>query len=300
MSTPPLVLDTNIYSFARIDDLARLAGRGLVLRLSDIALHETWARSVREYQEKGTPLKKARGVLFKRASSVAPYLDKGTPIAASGGALARRIIAQTDGTSIDSKDQRYFRHLNDVWEKLLRGDMSDELWIENGQVAKKHLDELDQNLFDLARREEELRKNPAPDGVDAATLAAQYAKWDSLTGDEQLALLREYAKTTWNLSDATAERLDAHVHTTALRLHLAALGARMPKENDGADAALTMHIGDGCVLLTNETHLVEIVDQSGTFQRPWVRRLDDLDALPDCPPWGETAREANRAFRRRS
>ena len=33
-------------------------------------------------------------------------------------------------------------------------------------------------------------------------------------------------------------------------------GGRMPKENDGADAALTLHIADECVLVTNENPLV--------------------------------------------
>ena len=38
---------------------------------------------------------------------------------------------------------------------------------------------------------------------------------------------------------------------------------------------------------------------SGTYQAPWVRRRDDLDELPEGLPWGDTAREAQRAFKRR-
>ena len=52
------------------------------------------------------------------------------------------------------------------------------------------------------------------------------------------------------------------------------LGPRLPKRNAGADV-------------------------SGTYQAPWVRRRDDLDELPEGLPWGDTAREAQRAFKRR-
>jgi hypothetical protein len=177
--------------------------------------------------------------------------------------------------------------------------MTDDQWMQDGMTAQKHLDELDKDFFDLARRDEELRKKPVPADTDPATLSAQYAKWDSLSDAEQLALLRDYAKRAWHLSDAAAERVDAHICVTALRLHLAATGARMPKKNDGADVGLTIHLGEGGILVTNENPLVDLVDQSGTFQRPWVRRLNDLDALPDGLPWGEGASEAARTFQRR-
>jgi hypothetical protein len=293
------VLDTNVYSYERPDNLARLAGRGLVLRASDIALLEAWAKSVREYQG-GMPLKQARGMLFTRARAVAPYLDKRAPIAVSGNRV-EAIKAMAEGRPYDDAEgKRYARHIGELWDTLVGPGMSDDLWIRNGTVAQKYLDELDERLFLLARREEELRKNPVPAGVDPATLAVGYQAWDSFTGDEQLALLRDYARESWKLSDAAAERLDGHIRVTALRLHLGALGTRMPKKNDGADAALTIHLGEGYVLVTNENPLVDLVDQSKTFQAPWVRRMNDLDDLPEGPPWGESAREAARVFRRRA
>jgi hypothetical protein len=82
------------------------------------------------------------------------------------------------------------------------------------------------------------------------------------------------------MSEAVAERFDAHIAVTAHRLRSAASGARMPKKNDGADAALTMHIAEGCILVTGETQLIKLVDGSKTYQAPWVRRIDDLDDLP--------------------
>jgi hypothetical protein len=263
MSPPALVLDTNIYSFARAADLQHLSSRGLVLRVSDVALLEAWARSVRQYAE-GEPLRKARGTLFARARSVASYLDKETPIAVGGGQLTRLIVARADGTRYDSEGARYIRHLHARWRTLVGPGMSDEQWIANGRVAQGHLDKLDREFMDLARREEELRKKPPPNDVDPATLPALYEQWDALSSVEQLALLRDFLKDTWRLSEAAAERLDCHIRVTALRLHLAALGARMPKENDGADVSLTLHLGEACVLVTNETHS----STSSTSRRP--------------------------------
>jgi hypothetical protein len=117
---------------------------------------------------------------------------------------------------------------------------------------------------------------------------------------EKLAYLRRFAAKSGKLSSEAAERLDAHVCAVAHRLRAAGRGARMPKRNDGADVSLTIHLGSGSLLVTEEVQLVEIVDLSGTFQRPWIRRLNDLDELPEGPPWGEDARRQAMQFIRRS
>ena len=110
----------------------------------------------------------------------------------------------------------------------------------------------------------------------------------------------QYIRETLHLSDAAAERLDAQNSTYSLRLIAAAKGQRMPKRNDGVDFSLPMHVGDGAMLITREKQLVALVDQSGTYQAPWVRHIDDLDEIPDGLPWGENARQIARAFKRRS
>jgi hypothetical protein len=122
---------------------------------------------------------------------------------------------------------------------------------------------------------------------------------DAMSDQQRFEAVRNYLKTMWRMSDAVADRFDAHIAVTARRLRTAAAGARMPKANDGTDAALTMHIAEGCFLVTGEAQLIKLVDESGTYQRPWVRRLDDLDDLPEGPPWGASARQAADAFERR-
>lgn len=163
--------------------------------------------------------------------------------------------------------------------------LNDEEWVKFGQeVAPQHLDRLDSVLNDLAQPGEELSKRVAPE------LQEDNARFDALPDVEQQALLFRYIADTLKLSAAATERIDAHVRTMAFRLQVASKGQRMPKRNDGVDLALVAHIGAGCFVLTNEWKLVDIVDQAGTVQAPWVRRLDDLDDLPEGPPWGESAR----------
>jgi hypothetical protein len=283
MGAQTVVLDTNVYRGAPTEKLAALRSRGVVVRVSDLALYEAWARSVREYREERMSRQQARGLLFARAKSVAPYLDAQTPIAATGGALARGVIAQVDGGALKPRDLRYLEHLPELWGRLIGVGLSDEEWIQAGIDAQKHLEELDANLFDLARREDDLRKNPVPDDVDPADLPGQYDLWDSLSDEQRFAAVRDYLKATWTMTDAVADRFDAHIAVTARRFQAAAAGARMPKRNDGTDAALTMHIAEGCILVTDEGQLIKLVDESKTYQRPWVRRLNDLEDLPVSP-----------------
>lgn len=296
----PLVFDNNIYTYAPIDSLAALHRRGLVLRVSDVAFNEAVASSVRDYEQHRLSRERARGRLFGRARSLKPYIDPAVPIAASGGQLAKLVIAEVDGVLRDPEDERYATHLADLWERITGDHLTDEEWITAGHEAETHLAQLDGNLSDLARPDEELRSNPVPDGVDPVDLAEQQARWDSLSDEQRFAALRKYVKETWRMSPLVAERFDGHIAVTARRFHEAATRQRQTGENDGADAALTMHLGDGCFVVTRDVRLIKLVDRSETYQAPWVRHLDDLDDLPEGPPWGESARRQAATFTRRS
>jgi hypothetical protein len=285
-----LVLDTNVARFARIGTLEALASRGLRLRVSETAYLEWWSQGVRMLPDNRV---EARAIFFGRAKKIAPLLDQETPIAISAGMLARRIVAEADGQPIPDEYDARERGLIKQWKTVSGIGFTDEEWSEWGRVAEAHLQELDAELIRMALPERELAKK-----IPAEMKEANDA-WVALPPDEQLAHLRRFVKETLKLSDAAAERVDAHIQTTALRLHAAARGARLPKRNDGADVSMSTQVGSGCIMVTDEWQFVDIVDQSGTYQAPWVRRLDDLDELPEGLPWGDTAREAQRAFKRR-
>ena len=288
-----LVLDTNIAQYARAEVLEALAARGFRLRVAETALLEWWASCTREYAAGRMPRDRARQRFFGRARSIAGFLDSERPVAVGAGHLVRRIVAAAAGIGGDAESDARERDLTAQWQQIVTEGLTDEEWLEFGTVANEFLEELDEELSSLARTERELAtKVPSQ-------LQASNAQWCALPDEEKMAHVRAYLAETWQFSAAAAERLDAHIATVAFRIVAAARGARLPKRNDGADLGLTIHVGDGSVLLTNERRLIDIVDWSGTFQGAWIRSPDDLDQLPSVPPWGACARGEARSFSRR-
>ena len=277
-----LVLDTNVYSFGRIHDLARLVERGLLLSVSEIAFTETIARSFREYRD-GMRRGQARGKLFRRSKVIAPFLDPAYPVALGAGGITRRIAAQTAGTRPNHAAERQSALLIAMWRVAVAHEFTDEEWAANARVAEAWLTERDQAEFTVMRAVRGQRK---PVG------------WSTKPEAERLAIMRTSLAEFWGFTPAMTERLDAHVATTAYQMLQWDTGARTAKKNDGADGHLTQHIAEGSVVVTNDNRLIDIVDSSGTFQAPWVRRLDDLECLPEGLPWGENARRQATSFTR--
>jgi hypothetical protein len=287
-------MDTNVARGEPLNSLENLAKRGLRLRVAETALLEWGAACVRGW-DSGWSRCEARQKFFGRARKLASLLDPEVPVALDGGLLTRRIVAQADGAEPFPEADTRERDLRDLWTRIVGIGLSDEEFREGGTRVRVFLDELDESLAQLAQRDEDLRKKPAQN-IDPTALAEGYALLDAMSEADHLAALRKYAIETWNLSLAAAERLNAHVCATAYRLYAASKGARMPKGNDGADASLTLHIGSGSVLVTNESQLIRIVDACGTFQSPWVRTMRLLNDLPGGPPWGDGAREIAAKF----
>jgi hypothetical protein len=279
---PRLVLDTNVYAFGRTDDLAGLAERGLLLSVSEIAFTETILRSFREYRG-GMRRGQARGMLFRRSKAIAPFLDPAYPVALGAGGITRRVAAQTAGAMQNHAAERQSALLIAIWQVVIKHEFTDEDWAANAKVAEAWLTERDQAEFTVMRA---VRGQPRPVG------------WSAKAEAERLAVMRASLAEFWGFTPAMTERLDAHVATTAYQMLQWDTGARTAKKNDGADGHLTQHIAEGSVVVTNDNRLIDIVDRSGTFQAPWVRRLDDLECLPEGLPWGEDARRQARSFTR--
>jgi hypothetical protein len=279
-----LVLDMNVYGYGPIAELERLALRGLSISVSEIAFTEAWAKSVREFCT-GMPRERARGKLFGRTMSLSPYVDAQHPVALGAGGITHRIAAVTAGRPPIPEVGQREAMLDTMWRTVAGRECDDALWIETGRIAEEWLTWRDKAL-DLVVKT--VREQPTPEG------------WKNLTEAEQLAIMRASAGAFWGFTPAMTERLDAHLCTVAYRMLQGHGGARMPqKDNDGADLHLTQHIADDCILVTGDEKVIDIVDRSGTYQAPWVRRLNDLENLPEGPPWGESARKRADLFMRK-
>lgn len=278
-----LVLDTNVYGYGALAKLALLAERGLLLSVSEIAFTEALARSAREFRTGGMRRGRARGKFFGRSKSLAPYLDPACPVALGAGGITRRVAAQTTGGPPVQVAEERSRLLNAMWQVVVGHEFSDEEWVRQGRVAEEWLTWRDETLFTTIRAVRDQREPP---------------RWAAMSQAERLAAIRTSLATFWGFSRAMIERLDAHVATVAYRMLEGERGSRLPKENDGADVHLTQHLAEGAVLVTNDERLIDIVDRSGTYQAPWVRRLDELESLPEGLPWGEGARQQAASFNR--
>jgi hypothetical protein len=209
------------------------------------------------------------------------------------------VIAETDRVAPAAEDVAYVAHVAEVWRHASgTPGMTDEEWLEAGAMAEAHLTGMDGHLRELARPEAELLKNPLPADVTPEEYARSLELYNALSDAEKLEALKAHVRECLRISPGVAERFDAYVSTLAIRLHLAATGARGVTTNDGADGAMLQHLAAGCILLTNDGPLIDLVDGSRTFQRPWVRRFNDLGILPDGLPWGEDARRQAESFQR--
>jgi hypothetical protein len=236
---------------------------------------------------------RARGMFFGKAKQIAPFLDATAPLATGAGIMARKIAAEADGQPIPAEYAERQIGLNQQWGVISGFGLTDEEWVRLSAVASEHLDSLDDGLAKLALRRSELDKKVPPN------MKADNETFNTLPDSDKLVLLRRHVIEAMGLSPAAAERFDAQICTTALRFHLADKGARMPKKNDGVDFTLAMHVAEDCILVSADDQFIAIADQSGTYQAPWIRRMNDLDDLPEGPPWGESAREEARRFKRR-
>ena len=282
MPAPILVLDSNIYGFEPIAELAKLAERGMVLRVSEVAFYERLAASLREHVEKRLPLARTHDDFMQRARAVAPYLDLSTPVALGGADLTRRIAADADGRPPDERGVVRAAGVISLWRRVVAGEMSTEHWHRAGKTAGEMLDGWDATHFAICNDAE----------VQIGDVQWRRVPEDALRAELRSSFMREF-------SVEAQERLDAQLCSVAYRVHQVKWGARSPKKNDGADLSLPIHIGEDCFLLTREWKLVDLIDESRTYQRPWVRRPDDLDDLPKGPPWGDNARQQSLMFQRR-
>ncbi len=276
MTMPVLVLDTNVVGYTPVAQLEKLAKR-FRLRISEGALLERWVHCVGIYEESRP---EARAKFFRRFRSIAPFIDAVTPVAPGGGNLLRAVIAAADGQPPVAASEQRAAGLREQWECIIGVEHNDEEWVSFGRgEAAEHLEKLDDDLKGIALPRAVLARKVE------AKLQDMNRAFDDLPEDEQMRHIHQYVVEVLKLSPEAADRLDAHTRNMAYRLQAASVGRRLPKRNDGVDFALTGHVGEGHFLVTREKQLVEIVDESGTYQAAWVRWSDDLDDLPDGFPW---------------
>lgn len=283
--TRRLVLDTNVAAYASLEQLLPLERFGLPVSISDMALSETWASSVRSNK----PSK-----LTARFRKIAPLIDPTYPVAV-GGAMA---IAQARWLASDGRLRPppelvdYQAHAREAWERILSGDLPEGEWRAVGSWTNAFLDDTDARHTKLVEPlREKLRNRARQRGDDVETLERSLEE----IPPTRLRIFNILAIRDVYGADV-GDRLDALSRVLAWR-GLTDDPLAKGKKNDGADYRLLLHLAEGAMVITDEVKLRRLIDASGSPQRAWVRSLEELRyGIPQCDPWGDAAIEASRTF----
>ena len=293
--SPRIVLDTNCVWRPPWKLLEEWKSAGVRVSISEVALMESWARSVREFEAGAKSRAAARFHLFGRMRKIAPYIDAHYPIAILGAAAIRRVQADADGHPIPEETITHIDEARHSWRVVVRDLVADELWTSGGQESEQFLARIDAGFAKYCRPIEHLLAERFDDSADRER--ARQALADPQDNELRRAMVAHVAEGY----GSAAERLDAVIRVQAWRFlnadHL--LGAA--RENDAPDMRLLVHLGEGAVVCSDDKKLVRLVDVSGTRQASWVRRPEDfVDALPEGMPWGASACAEHARFVRRS
>jgi hypothetical protein len=254
---------------------------GFRVSISLNAFVEDWTRSVREdnYHRLVTRAQRLRSTI----DSETPLLPTGLQLTGLLGGRAR------DGTP--TRHDELMQWCRRIWQVASTGQVDDALWKRGALAGEltmrdhhsswKGLRDLTPSMFPELAHMSESRA--------VSVLAAEFLK---IAAREEI--LRGNVQSR------------KHAFYTVAALHavraLKYPGSYSRDPNTAEDIDLLQHLATPAVLLTRDFDLIEDVDYSGTFQRPWVRTLGELlkDGSPPGRPWGRRARRFAQKFRRRT
>jgi hypothetical protein len=276
------VLDTNVAWYAPMTDLEALKSSGFLLSISLEAVAERWARAART----------ERPELLGRARTIDRVLDPRMRFAVSGPPLEDQLGCL--GRDADEQQRYPFLHAaaEERWQQLLRGVPPD--WREAGQAVDRAIDAQTQEWIGKLAR--------VPDIIRQADAKAENSPEAGMPEDEAVVVLaRRFADDLHvGMPGGAGERLDAASRVFVKHVIIAGYHGRLPQPNDYEDFRLLLHLAVPVFLVTNDKRLVKLVDETRSFQAPWVRTLAEMQArdLPTGVPWGSNARGQARSFRR--
>jgi len=291
-----LVLDTNCFRGLSEEELRQVANLGLPVRVSEVALAESLARSVLDFETGKMDRRKARGHFFGRLRRVQPYLDPIEPVADVHGKAIEILRASLTGIAPHGHAQ-HIAAWRDGIRRLISPELTDEQWIEHGHESQRWLDRLDRLWAEHNLPEEVIwkRRFPAPE-----VRARKRDEWSNFTISDRyhhaLNLNIEY----FGFSEQECVRTDAMLRVWTWRMLNSSHDFGRARRNDGADIFLPQHVSTGGVLLTNDKKLLGAVEASGTRHGPWIRSFDEAvkQPLPPCFPWEERADHVRTTFKR--
>ncbi|WP_438036991.1 hypothetical protein [Sorangium sp. So ce204] len=271
-----VVLDTCVLRSTSAGDVDALRTRGFAVSLPMFAVSEAWAAALRD----GAP-----GKAFGPISRVLPRLDPELPFVlgpahlgqqanALNVAARKRFAAEHRARSTKLRDRLVY--------ELGRG-ICDAAFHRIGELLDKGLNELADQWVESLQEMWAREVNPAAAAVPEPEMLKR-------------SLLRFGSH-----YHERPERFDAQLRVMFLLIIRAARHqGKQPQPNDIEDVGMLGCIAAPAFLATSDVRLLSLVDESDSYQAPWVRTVPELltAELPRGVPWGESAKRAHRTWKR--
>lgn len=269
-----LILDANYFRTITVRELELLRSRGLSICIDWFVLQEVWANAFRDQKH---------GRFFGPLRRIAPYLHPATPVLLGAGYLSEELRATTK----QERNRRAFNHV-----RLGR------------EMLATVLTNLDAKRFDAIAAVLELDLNEHG-GSWTQTRASSASLELDCSDKSEPDLIQELIPLFHREAEATCpHRFDAYFRVAAMEAIRSTRSSlhRKPLDNDAEDLLLLMQLARGAFIATYDLRLLELVDESGSYQAPWIRTLGELltDDRTTGASWGAAAMRKSRSFHRRS
>jgi hypothetical protein len=286
-----LVFDTQQFYRLREPVLDKLRARGFIISVSYCAFME----ALNKADERQEP-----NIFFAPARRFAAYVDRKYPIAAVQGDLLARLGASSPDGVRPRNRVEFEQGMLRGWTFATTGDEKDPLFAQLCAGARKEVADREETWLKLTQnwkvRQEEESNEDHQRGLQILRTAdpteLREAAWRYIIAVHPAPGM---------LPPRPAERFHAHFSVMRDRLLQSGRGAETAAGNDAQDVAQLMHVGEQAVLVTRDGRLLRSVDDSRSFQGPWVRTLVEAltEGMPSGTPWGRPGRRIAESFLRR-
>lgn len=280
--TTSLVLDTSCVRGTSRGALQLLKQRGFQLHVSGIALLEMTVHftGTDEYAIK------QQERLRPRMRFLTELCGGVVPLAASHGPLLRKLGGRLRGQE-DLTFEEWNERAQATWREFAALPNNPTPGVAFGEGSAQYVEETGDDYLSTMGAAAALGEATE---MDLLIFKKLYPFAPSIADDMDMA----------PNSPPARELFDAYLRTQMLHAMRASARAsgkmRAAEANDAMDLNMLQHLADGLLLITKDYLLIETVDESESFQAPWVRTVGEvlLGHYPQGLPRGDSARDAMR------
>ena len=296
-----VVLNTNYFQSLKEGHLEPVRARGFSVSVGMSAFYETWAAAAREGKI---------GIIVGPARALSRIVDPEYPIAPNAGDFFWRFRVARRRRERDRVTNRFRAWAVYNWHLAATGNVNEKELERVGLEADAYLRQRGQSWQTFAKPwKVKIEPDCPPERRSILEELNAKAELD-LKAFKSLDPRKRQARFVARVDEGLVarglraalvrSRFHAFFNVSGWHMWNTACGATTATENDSEDVANLMHLAEPAFLLTRDNKLIHALDESGSYQAPWVRTLPDFlaSALPPGRPWGRNARRARESLTR--